>query len=145
MVFSAIRKHIKRTHLGTAATVCGVLLLVSGPSLALNDGFESQMENPTLAPVLACAVDTAGIDQFTEDTCLSLQYGGARRTTAHFHVLNINPDDYAFTWSIPSCDTYQCERDITAYRNITVDVAVTHLDTGESWLLSAEAIYENGY
>lgn len=145
MVFPAIRKQINRTRLGSAGVACGLLLLASGSSMALTDGFESQLENPALAPVLACAVDTAGIDQFTEDSCLSLQYGGARRTTAHFHVLNINPDDYRFVWSIPSCDTYQCERDITAYRNITMDVAVTHLDTGESWLLSAEAIYENGY
>lgn len=126
--------------------LCGALLLgFANASHSLTDGFEVEGSNLLPTPVIACTVDTSARNELTTNACISLEYGGSRKSSASFHVLNINPDEYQFNWSTPSCEGHHCTREITAYRTLTVDVAVTHKDTGQEWYLSAEAIYENGY
>ena len=138
----------RRSKLGLhlTAIIGGVSLLgFTSVGYSLTDGFEAANSDLLPAPVIACVVDTRTVNQCTPNACISLVYGGGRKSEATFHVLNIDPEQYDFAWSIPSCEGYHCTREITAYRTLNVDVAVVHRDTGQEWLLSAEAIYENGY
>lgn len=103
--------------------------------------------DPVDSATLSCFVETPKFDQYTQNFCSGVTFGGPNTTIARFKVFGVGSGQgFSYQWSESACgNTPDCTVTIWAYQPKQVSVTVTNNSTSEQKYLSATAYYELGY